>query len=92
MTATVIPSTYPAGDRTLPSEVAPMAHDGLDSGPVFVVGPDRSGTTLMQALLGSHPNIAMPPKASNMWTYFYDRYGDLSVPAAFERCLAAILA
>lgn len=63
-----------------------------ESGPIFVVGADRSGTTLMQSLLGSHPHIAMPPKASNMWTYFYGRYGDLGVARNLERCLADLLA
>lgn len=75
-----------------PADARTVDDGGEDPGPIFVVGPDRSGTTLMQALLGSHPRIAMPPKASNMWTYFYDRYGDLDVPENFERCLAAILA
>jgi len=58
----------------------------MKRGPIFVAGLERSGTSLMYALLASHPNIAMT-RRTNMWTYFYDQYGDLSEPENFERCL-----
>jgi hypothetical protein len=35
--------------------------------------------------------MAIPPVGTNMWTYFYRRYGDLRVTANFERCLDAML-
>ena len=54
--------------------------------PVYVAGADRSGTTLMFALLGSHPDLSMT-RRTNMWRYFHRRYGDLSVPANLDRCL-----
>jgi Sulfotransferase family len=54
--------------------------------PVFVAGPDRSGTTLMFALLASHPDLCMV-RRTNMWRYFYRRYGDLEEPANLDRCL-----
>ena len=54
--------------------------------PIFIGGPDRSGTTLLYALLASHPNISMA-RRSNMWRFFYGRYGDLGVSDNFERCL-----
>lgn len=41
----------------------------------------------MHAFLTSHPNIAIPAVGSNMWTYFYGRYGDLAEPRNLERCL-----
>jgi len=56
------------------------------SGPIFVAGPDRSGTTLIYALLASHPNISMV-RRTNMWRYFDRRYGDLGDPANLDRCL-----
>jgi len=54
--------------------------------PIFVAGPDRSGTSLMYAFLASHPDISMV-RRTNMWRYFHGRYGDLSQPGNFERCL-----
>lgn len=60
------------------------------AGPIFVAGPDRSGTTLIYALLASHPRISMV-RRTNMWRYFHQRYGDLSVPEHFERCLRDML-
>lgn len=41
----------------------------------------------MHAFLTSHPNIAIPAVGSNMWTYFYGRYGDLADPHNLKRCL-----
>jgi hypothetical protein len=54
--------------------------------PIFIAGPDRSGTTLLFALLASHPNISMT-RRTNMWRYFHGRYGDLSQPENLEHCL-----
>lgn len=54
--------------------------------PVFVAGPDRSGTTLMFALLASHPDICMV-RRTNVWRYFDRRYGNLADPNNLERCL-----
>jgi Sulfotransferase family len=57
--------------------------------PIFVVGTQRSGTTLLQSLLGSHPNIAAPPetyflfRVANLAAYF----GDLTVDANLRRAL-----
>ena len=45
----------------------------------------------MRAFLASHSRIAIPSVGSNMWTYFYDRFGDLSEPANLERCLDAMM-
>ena len=55
--------------------------------PIFIAGPDRSGTSLMFALLASHPNISMV-RRTNMWRYFHERYGDVSQTENFERCLS----
>jgi hypothetical protein len=61
-----------------------------DDAPILVTGPDRSGTSLMYALLASHPNISMS-RRTNMWRWFYGQYGDLSRPVDFERCLEIML-
>lgn len=58
--------------------------------PIFVAGLDRSGTSLIYAFLSSHPNISMV-RRTNMFRYFYQRYGDLSDPDNFERCLDTMI-
>jgi hypothetical protein len=62
----------------------------MTCGPIFIAGPDRSGTTLLFALLASHPNISMV-RRTNMWRYFHDRYGDLGQVQNFERCFNEML-
>jgi len=61
-----------------------------DRGPIFIGGLDRSGKTYMRLMLTSHPHIAMS-RRTNLWTHFYNRFGDLSRQDNFERCLAAML-
>lgn len=58
----------------------------MEPRPVYVAGQERSGTSLMYALLASHPNIAMT-RRTNLWTHFYDQYGDLSEPENLNACL-----
>ncbi len=60
------------------------------NGPILVCGPDRSGTTLLYQLLASHPNISMV-RRTNMFRWFYGRFGDLSDPANLDRCLTVML-
>lgn len=60
-------------------------------GPIYVGGLDRSGKTTMSAFLTSHPNIAIPPIGSNMWTYFFRQFGDLAETQNLESCLQAML-
>ena len=62
-----------------------------DTRPIFIGGLDRCGKTTLRAFLVSHPNISIPAVGSNMWTYFYGQFGDLSNPENFERCLKAML-
>lgn len=62
-----------------------------ERGPIFIGGPDRCGKTTLRAFLASHPSIAIPDVGSNMWTYFYGQYGDLSQEQNFERCLQAMI-
>ena len=62
----------------------------MERGPVYVAGLERSGTSLMFALLASHPQLAMT-RRTNLWTYFYKQYGDLSQQANFESCLRMMM-
>lgn len=52
----------------------------LQERPIFMIGPERSGTTLVMAMLGNHPRIAVPEV---VWYYsrfrpYLHTYGDLS--------------
>ena len=60
----------------------------MPRGPIFIGGAERSGTSLLYALLTSHPNISMT-RRTNLWAYFYNQYGDLSHPQNLERCLGS---
>jgi sulfotransferase family protein len=62
----------------------------VERGPVFVAGLERSGTSLLFALLASHPEIAMT-RRTNLWTHFYGQYGDLRDDGSLDRCLAMMM-
>ncbi len=63
----------------------------MGAGPVFIGGLDRSGKTTLRGFLQSHPAFSIPAVGSNLWTYFYKQYGDLSKPQNLERCLDAMM-
>jgi hypothetical protein len=50
--------------------------------PIFVVGCPRSGTTMLQLMLHSHPRIAIPPETRFVVTAYEQRrtFGDLGDP------------
>ena len=84
--------TRAAGDSSASAESGVISPpQAAVDGPVYIGGLDRSGKTTMHAFLTSHPNIYIPAVGSNMWTYFYGRYGDLGQAANLERCLDAML-
>lgn len=58
----------------------------MSGGPIFVAGAERSGTSLMYALLATHPKIAMT-RRTNLWRYFYGQFGDLEDDRNLDRCL-----
>jgi hypothetical protein len=57
--------------------------------PIFVMGCPRSGTTLLQLMLHSHPRIALPSETRFLLTGYHHRrrFGDLTDPAR-RRALA----
>jgi hypothetical protein len=69
-----------------PMEAPAAQNKPTSTGPIFVAGLERSGTSLIYAILASHDNIAMT-RRTNLWTHFYNQYGDLSKRENFERCL-----
>jgi hypothetical protein len=61
--------------------------------PFFLVGCSRSGTTLLQALIDGHPNIAIPPE-SHVYVRFgriAGTYGDLGQARNRLRLISAVL-
>ena len=57
--------------------------------PIFVVGYQRSGTTLLQSLIGAHPQIAAPPELHFILRVAYLRtvFGDLADDRNLRRAL-----
>lgn len=58
--------------------------------PIFVVGAPRSGTTLLQYMLRSHPNISLPTGESHFLIPLYRQraaYGDMSQRENIQRVL-----
>ena len=58
----------------------------LKEKPIFMIGAERSGTTLVMAMLGCHPRIAVPEV---VWYYsrfapYLHTYGDLTQEANFR--------
>lgn len=62
----------------------------MEQGPIFVAGLERSGTSLLYALLASHPNIAMT-RRTNLWTHFFAQYGDLADDMNLDRCIDVMM-
>ena len=56
------------------------------SGPILIGGLERTGTSLIFALLASHPAIAMT-RRTNWWTYFDGRFGELANDDSLRRIL-----
>jgi Sulfotransferase family len=61
--------------------------------PIFVVGYQRSGTTLLQSLIGAHPHIAAPPelhfilRVAHLATVFGDLADDRNLRRALHEAL-----
>jgi len=60
------------------------------TGPVFIVGMNGSGTTLLRDLLNNHPAFYAFPKETKLLPYFIDaiaagKFGDLRVDGNFRR-------
>ena len=63
------------------------------SGPIFIVGAPRSGTTLLQYRLRNHPRISLPTGESHFIIPLYDNqqaYGDLSQAENIRKVLQAM--
>lgn len=61
--------------------------------PIFVIGAERSGTTLVMAMLGAHPRIAVPEVAwyyPRFYPYLYT-YGNLNEKHNFEILISEMI-
>ena len=66
----------------------------MDKSPIFVVGVDRSGTTLLSLILSSHSRIAIPYESHFITSYYNDEnsWGDLNRGENRIRLIKSILA
>lgn len=62
----------------------------MNDNPVYIVGLDRSGKTLLRLALSAHPHLALT-RRSYMWDRFYQRFGDLSRKANLDRCISCMM-
>src|SRR3546814_15664866 len=63
--------------------------------PTFLFGMERSGTTLLSMMVGSHPQIAVPLATTGMWIDFGRRlasYGHLEREEDLVRLVDDVLA
>lgn len=68
--------------------------DNLEAGLFFIVGTGRCGTTLLQAMLSSHPRIVIPPETWFFCSFDPGRIATdpIGTDAALDRYLAALFA
>jgi hypothetical protein len=63
---------------------------GIDA-PIFLGGLSRSGKTQLRIALEAHPELVLT-RRTDLWSRYFDRFGDLGRPRNSERCLAALMA
>jgi hypothetical protein len=61
--------------------------------PFFIVGCSRSGTTLLQVLIDTHPNLSLPPESHiyDRFGPFWRMYGDLTLKCNRARLIGSLL-
>jgi hypothetical protein len=64
--------------------LADRAEARADAAPFFIVGSERSGTTMLRLMLNRHSRLCVPPE-SHFITRLYDRFG---TPPSRERSRA----
>ena len=68
---------------------------GLCAEPLFIVGFQRSGTTLLRLMLNAHPEIAIPHDSAELWPTYArlaaTKYGGLSSPDDVRRMIDDLL-
>lgn len=54
-----------------------MSPQANPSAPLFIVGFQRSGTTLLRLMLNAHPEIAIPHDSAELWFDYRDKAGSV---------------
>lgn len=69
-----------------------MAGEGQRKPPVFLLGSQRSGTTMLRLMLNNHPNLAIPHESAFITIYYKKlaKYNDLSNTQSARRLLADV--
>lgn len=60
----------------------------------FIIGCPRSGTTLFQSMLASHPDVILPAETGFyllLYAEYYSQWGELSTPENFEKAIETSL-
>jgi hypothetical protein len=60
------------------------------NGPIFIGGLERSGKTYMRMMLSEHPRLFFSCR-TNLWTFYYNRYGNLNQADNLQRCLTDLM-
>lgn len=66
----------------------------MSDAPFFIVGFQRSGTTLLRLMLDNHPELAIPLDTVGLWATYagrLDEYGNLAESADRERLISDLL-
>ena len=76
--------------------IAPRHPEGTRLPPFFIIGFQRSGTTLLRLMLDSHPAVAIPLDAVGLWARYAGRldseFGGLSTDGDVLRLVEALVA
>lgn len=87
------------GERRLREEVPPITESSgnsvplpLEKPPFFILGSQRSGTTMLRLMLNNHRNLCIPHESAFITLYYplLQAYGDLSQKEAQQKLLADV--
>ena len=80
--------------RTEAPGVHEVSRDDSVARPFFIVGFQRSGTTLLRMMIDSHPEVAIPLDTTGLWARYeqrLDEFGVLSEVESLRRLVESIL-
>lgn len=60
--------------------------------PFFIIGFQRSGTTLLRVMLDNHPDVAVPLDVTGLWARYYTRLSDYNDLVADEDVCSLVTA